>query len=113
MPQDLFAAVAYHCQQTAEKSLKGYLAYKKQPIKKTHDLARLLETCLVFDKNFEKLYQAISYLNPFATRFRYPTEFDIPDRCEAELALKHAETIIKFVLHKLSQQETGQKAIFD
>ena len=32
LPEELFSPVTYHCQQAAEKSLKGYLAYKKQPI---------------------------------------------------------------------------------
>lgn len=31
----------YHAQQCAEKALKAYLAFKKQPIQKTHDVAFL------------------------------------------------------------------------
>jgi len=35
----------YHTQQCAEKALKGYLAFKKKPLKKTHDIELLVEIC--------------------------------------------------------------------
>lgn len=111
LPEELFGPVAYHCQQAAEKALKGYLVSKKQPIIKTHELAKLLEICLKFDKDFEKIYAATLFLNPFATKFRYPTEFDIPDQTDAELALKHATSILTFVLKKISHPTTEQKSI--
>ncbi|KKQ32329.1 MAG: HEPN-type nucleotidyltransferase, antibiotic resistance related protein [candidate division TM6 bacterium GW2011_GWF2_37_49] len=55
---EFFATVTYHCQQSSEKALKALKAYivvKNQPILKTHDLEKLLEICLSFDKNFIKL----------------------------------------------------------
>ena len=33
-----FEIICYHCQQSVEKYLKGYLALKGEEIKKTHDL---------------------------------------------------------------------------
>ncbi|QQR49084.1 HEPN domain-containing protein [bacterium] len=101
LPQELFSPLTYHCQQVAEKSLKGYHAFKKQPIMKTHDLAKLLEVCLTFDRDFEKLRQSVSVLNPYASKFRYPTEFEIPDEGDAELAIKHAEMIMNLVLKNI------------
>jgi HEPN domain-containing protein len=113
LPQELFSPLTYHCQQAAEKALKGYHVFKKQPVMKTHDLAKLLETCLQFDKNFEKLRQAAMELNPYSSKFRYPTEFEIPDQEDAELAIKHAEAILRFVVRKLSEPDTGQVTIFN
>ena len=52
------------------------------------------------------------YLNPYATRFRYPTEFEIPDLADSEQAIKHAENILRFVLKKVVEPETGQSKIF-
>ncbi len=109
---ELFSSVAYHCQQSAEKSLKGYVVFKKQHIIKTHDLYRILEMCLKLNKDFDKLYQKIRYLNPFSTKFRYPTEFDIPDLDEAKLAIKYAKSILNFVLKKIAEPETGQLELF-
>jgi HEPN domain-containing protein len=31
----------YHSQQAAEKALKGYLAFRDQPLERTHDRERL------------------------------------------------------------------------
>lgn len=103
---ELFSAVTYHCQQSAEKSLKGYLVLKEQAAIKTHDLTKLLELCLKFDVNFKKLYEATKQLNPFSTKFRYPTEFEIPDLADAELAINHAQSIMRFVLKKISEPAT-------
>ena len=109
---ELFSAVVYHCQQAAEKALKGYLVYKDQEITKTHDLLKLLESCLTFDTNFRQLYEATKLLNPFSSKFRYPSEFDIPDLADAELAIKHAQSIMAFVVKKISEPETGQTNMF-
>lgn len=109
----LFSTVVYHCQQAAEKTFKAYLVFKEQPILKTHDLIKLLESCIKIDSGFQKQLEAASYINPFASRFRYPTEFDIPDLDEAKLAIKHAESIMRFVVKRIAEPETGQADIFD
>lgn len=109
---EFFSTVVYHCQQSAEKALKAYLIFKKQPIIKTHDLIKLLELCMMFDQDFQKKLDAADYVNPFSSKFRYPTEFDIPDLHEAELAIKHAESIMRFVLKKISEPATGQIKIY-
>ena len=110
---ELFSAVTYHCQQAAEKALKAYLVFKKQPVIKTHDLIKLLELCMKLDRDFQKKFDAADYINPFSSKFRYPTEFDIPDLAEAELTIKHAESILKFVLKKIAEPKTGQEHLFD
>jgi HEPN domain-containing protein len=113
LPNELFSSLAYHCQQCAEKALKGYLAFKGHEVIKTHDLVKLIVLCSKFDKAFEKNYDLAEQLNPFSTRFRYPTEFDIPDLADSKLAVKHAQSILNFVLKKISEPLTGQKNIFN
>jgi HEPN domain-containing protein len=108
---ELFSPVTYHCQQAAEKALKGYLVFKKQSVTKTHDLLRLLELCMYTDKNFEKIFEAADSLNPFSMKFRYPTEFDIPDFADAERAVQHAQKVVAFVVKRISQPETGQTSL--
>ena len=108
---ELFSSVVYHSQQSAEKSLKAFLAFKDHPITKTHDLIRLIELCMTFDQEFRSIFDAADYINPFATRFRYPTEFDIPDQKSAKLAIKHSEDVMKFVLKKISKSLIGQLEI--
>lgn len=109
---ELFSTVTFHCQQAAEKSLKAYIISHKQPILRTHDLLLLLELCMKLDKNFEKIFDAASYLNPFSTKFRYPTEYDIPDFADADCAIKQAQKIVTFVVKKNSQPKTHQINLF-
>ena len=109
---EFFTTVTYNCQQSAEKALKSYLVFKNHEILKSHDLNKLIELCKKFDMGFDKIYDSADHLSPFATKFRYPTEFDIPDLHEAELAIKHAESIMRFVLKKISKPETGQVRMF-
>jgi HEPN domain-containing protein len=109
---ELYSASVYHSQQSAEKVLKAYLIFKNYPIVKTHDLIKLLEICISFDQSFRKKFEAVDYINPFASKFRYPTEFDIPDKADAELAVGHAEKIMKFVLKMIGVPETGRTKIF-
>lgn len=109
---ELFEPSIYHCQQAAEKALKSYLIFKRQAIVKTHDLIQLLECCLGFDKDFEKLYQATKKLNPFSTKFRYPTEYDILEASELEFAIKNAESVLKFVSKKIAHPESAQTTIY-
>jgi HEPN domain-containing protein len=111
--QEFPAPAAYHSQQSAEKALKGFLIYKKQFIMKTHDLTQLLELCLKFDTRFAQLSIAAKYLTIFSSKFRYPTEFDLPNQDDALLAIKHAQIILRFVLKKTRSQETGQTIIFE
>ena len=112
LKHELFGTVAYHCQQACEKALKGYLAFKKQEILKTHDLVKLLDLCILFDKEFYKKEDAVKYINPFSTKFRYPTEYDVLGHDEAALAIKYANRIVKLVLKKISEPDTGQSTIF-
>jgi len=109
---ELFSTVTFHCQQAAEKSLKAYIIFHKQPILRTHDLLLLLELCMQIDGEFEKIFDAANYLNPFSTKFRYPTEYDIPNFADAEHAIKQSQKIVTFVIKKHSEPETGQTSLF-
>jgi len=109
---EIFSTAVYHCQQAAEKALKAYLAFKNNKITKTHDLTKLVESCSQFDIKFEKLYSDAEHLKPFATKFRYPTEFDIPDVQDTENAVKQAQKIVNFVRKKIAESGTDQKELF-
>jgi len=114
LKSDLFSSVTFHSQQAAEKSLKGYLACKQQKIIKTHDLMRLVDLCKKIDGDFKNMYDFAKQLNPFSTKFRYPTEFDIPDFSDAKMTIKHAQKIVRFVIKKIStSNKTDQADIFN
>jgi HEPN domain-containing protein len=48
---------AYHCQQAAEKALKGWLAFHGTGVIKTHDLVHLIRECARMDSGFLELIE--------------------------------------------------------
>ncbi len=109
---EIFSTETYHCQQAAEKVLKAYLVFKNNKIVKTHDLMKLIVLCCKYDKDFEQLYDDAENLNPFATKFRYPTEFDIPDYEDTKNAIGQAERVVHFVTKKIEESKTKQQKLF-
>jgi HEPN domain-containing protein len=89
----------YHCQQAAEKALKGYLAFRDQPLERTHDLARLVELATVLEPAFAPLETQADILNPYATAFRYPDTPGAlsPSVAEVANAIEHAQVVYDFV----------------
>ena len=49
-----FEIICYHCQQSVEKNLKGYLIEKGIEPPKTHDLVDLNDMCSDIDKRFSE-----------------------------------------------------------
>ncbi len=110
---EFYSTAVFHCQQSAEKSLKGFMAFHKLPIMKTHDLIGLLTLCCDRDQSFNKLIESAEYLNPFSTKFRYPSEYDIPDENDTVRAIEAARFMLNFVRRKtIEKDSTGQETIF-
>jgi len=57
--------VLYHCHQVAEKCLKAFLIAKLQRLDRIHDLPKLLEDCVLIDKEFDSYYEQMESLNAF------------------------------------------------
>ena len=80
--------VAYHFQQSAEKSLKAFLVFNGKVVPKTHNLILLLESCAELNIEFQKLRKQASQLNPFSVQTRYP------DDCYIHVPLQKAEELL-------------------
>ena len=93
----LFDIIVYHCQQSAEKALKAFLSYRNHKIDKTHSLIILTELCESYESTFTSLREAVSYLNPYSTVYRYPTDVLLPSLRETEKAIENAEIVYSFV----------------
>jgi len=93
--------VCFHAQQCAEKCLKAYLTHADQHIERTHDLKKLVETCISFDGEFQNLIEPAEALTDYAVNTRYPEDWiEIPFD-EAKSAIQNAEWIMDFVKPKL------------
>lgn len=65
--------VCFHCQQTVEKYLKGFLTYHQVEFPKTHFLATLLDLCQKIEARFSELNDVMT-LNVYAVEIRYPDD---------------------------------------
>lgn len=85
--------IAFHCQQSVEKSLKGYLVSRRMPFAKVHDLEYLIDLCARHDPTLDALRDGVEPLTQFAVMSRYPTGAD-PDPPSLTHALEVAERVL-------------------
>ncbi len=100
----LLGEAAYHCQQAAEKSLKGYLSWHDVPFEKTHDLAAIGGLCVANDASLESICQRADRLSVFVWAFRYPGDPEEPTRTEVDDALALAREVYEAMLAKLPSE---------
>lgn len=93
----------FHCQQAAEKSLKGFLTAHDTLFKKTHDLDELGRVCLELDAGLADAIQSAIPLTVFAWEFRYPGDSQVPSIKEANESLAVATVLYRAVLQRLPQ----------
>lgn len=83
--------LCFHCQQTAEKYLKGLLQEQGIPIPKTHDLDVLLNLLLPQQPAMGSLRRILNILTQYAVEYRYPG-MHATSR-QATSALRHGQRI--------------------
>lgn len=86
----------FHCQQTAEKALKGWLIAHDTLFEKAHELEQLIELCASIEPGFKALAADAKALTPYAVKLRYDSQF-WPSLDEARAALEQARRIYDFV----------------
>jgi HEPN domain-containing protein len=64
--------VCFHCQQCAEKYLKGLMEELGLAVPKTHDLDVLLPALVPHHPTLRALRRGLLFLSDFAVDFRYP-----------------------------------------
>ena len=89
--------ICYHCQQSAEKYLKGFIFSHDIEPDKTHDLEYLLEICQQYYAEFSTLSSKIDVLKRYAVSPRYPNELGITNE-DTKTALSYAKSIQEFVM---------------
>jgi HEPN domain-containing protein len=88
--------ICYLCQQSAEKSLKGFLALRGIQPPRIHKLDELCRLCKDYLADFQDILMPCNLLNRYGVQPRYPREITIEPEDMAE-ALKYAKTILDFV----------------
>jgi len=106
MPDGPLDTAIYHCQQAAEKAVKGFLAFHDHRLERLHDVERLVELAGAYEASFAQWEDAAITLTPYATAYRYPGESATlePSRAEFQEALELAANFVSFVLSLLPKQ---------
>jgi HEPN domain-containing protein len=91
------AVICFHCQQAAEKYLKGFLFQNNATIPKIHDLIKLLELCEDIDVRFLTILPKCNALNRYSVIPRYPDELEIVPE-DTTSAIQYAKEIRDFVM---------------
>lgn len=64
--------VCFHCQQTLEKYLKGYLIAVTGELKEGHNLLKLCKKAMLHDQGFNVFLKDLAFVNAFYIETRYP-----------------------------------------
>ncbi|HEU0264691.1 MAG TPA: HEPN domain-containing protein, partial [Geobacterales bacterium] len=97
----LLDTAAYHCQQAAEKAIKGYLLFHDVRFEKSHDIELLVSQAKTVDQGFSACVEAARLLTPLAVEYRYPGDYVEPEPEEYREAFHAAQTIFDFIVGKL------------
>lgn len=94
--------IAFHCQQAAEKYLKGLLVFYDIYFKRQHSLVYLLGLISKKTEIADVIYDKASELEDFAVEIRYPdTIIKLSDE-DIEIALSIAKYFRSYVLSKMN-----------
>jgi len=93
--------VCFHCQQLAEKYLKGFLTYHNIIVEKTHNLLILYKSCIVIDPGFNEIHEDLINLNNYSVSIRYPDYIDEITEEDAQEAYRQAKKIRELILSKV------------
>jgi HEPN domain-containing protein len=88
--------ICFHCQQSAEKYLKGFLFENNTEPPKIHDLAVLRTLCEQIWSDFAAIIKQCAFLNRYSVTPRYPMEWPITPH-DVETAIKYAGEVKNFV----------------
>jgi HEPN domain-containing protein len=91
--------IAFHCQQAAEKYLKGYLLFLDLPFQKKHSLNYLLGLISTRTQVPDEIYDSASILEDFAVEIMYPdTSVELSDQ-DIPQAFQIAKLIREYALN--------------
>jgi HEPN domain-containing protein len=88
--------ICFHCQQSAEKMLKGLLVTKNITLPKIHDLEKLYALGEPLIAGLNTIWSPCNVLNQYSVMPRYPREMTITED-DVQEALKCARIILEFL----------------
>jgi HEPN domain-containing protein len=98
---------AYHCQQAAEKLVKGLLAAAGVAFRRTHDLDELADLAAQHHSGARDLLNAVRPLTVWGVAYRYPTMEDIPEPLPDDAEVRQAIAIVTDLAERLRDAVGG------
>ncbi len=100
-------ATAFHCQQCAEKALKGYILAESRQSVDGHNLTWLCRRAVSLDDSFREWLDESAALNRYYIETRYPTDIptEISDE-ELHTILQMTERLFYYVADTLELTDT-------
>ena len=100
--------ILYHCQQSAEKSLKAFMVQNGRFPPKTHELQELRLICKRWDSQFDnvRLIKHCAFLDPFSVIIRYPKHNLSLNSSHAARGLNSSIRIFDFTCARLGLVKT-------
>jgi HEPN domain-containing protein len=99
---DFYDVIAFHCQQTIEKSLKGYLVFLDLEFKPVHDLGYLLNLASTIDVSMDIYFEDVDKISRYAVQIRYPDTIIMLSKSQIEDAIQIADSLLKLVKEKIA-----------
>lgn len=93
--------VCFHCQQYAEKLLKGVLTLHSIEAPRTHDLRRLIQLAQPYVPGLSDLSDSADALTVHGVETRYPGDWRQIEPAEVQAAVELAKELGKILLPKL------------
>ena len=109
-PQKPLEIICYHCQQSAEKYLKGYLIANGEKAPRTHDLRLLQGLCYKINPVFDDIADTCDTLTIYSIQPRYPVESHIGES-EAIQAIREAKIVQAFVLKLTNEMLQTEQSV--
>jgi HEPN domain-containing protein len=88
--------ICYLSQQSAEKSLKGFIIFNNETPPKTHNLLDLCSLCENYNPETKNILQQLEYLYQFGVLSRSPRELSINEE-DAKRAIEYAKIVYQFI----------------
>jgi HEPN domain-containing protein len=98
---DYYDMIAFHCQQSIEKSIKAYLILLDIEFKPVHDLGYLLNLLETKDNSFERYYLRVDEISRYAVQIRYPDSIIELSNQQIHDAIKLAEELYTVIRSKI------------
>ena len=89
----LAGSALFHCQQAAEKALKGFLTWHGRTFRKTHNIGELGSVVVEILPKLLPAIRAGTGLTDYAWKFRYPGDVEDPTPEQMDEALRLAQDL--------------------